>query len=49
MNPICLHAEQVDRTMSKFVHTHWSAKDGVPDDFYAIAQTTGGFLWFATM
>jgi hypothetical protein len=44
MNPGCLHAEQVDRTIGQFVHTSWSAKDGAPGDVYALAQTTDGFL-----
>jgi hypothetical protein len=44
MNPVCLHAEQVDRTIGQFVHTSWSAKDGAPGDVYALAQTTDGFL-----
>jgi hypothetical protein len=26
-----------------------SAKDGVPGDIYALAQTTDGFLWLGTM
>jgi hypothetical protein len=37
-----LHAEQVNRTISQFVHTNWSAKDGAPGDVYALAQTTNG-------
>jgi PAS domain S-box-containing protein len=49
MNPGCLHAEQVDRTIGQFVHTSWSAKDGAPGDVYALAQTTDGFLWLGTM
>jgi ligand-binding sensor domain-containing protein len=49
MNPGCLHAEQVDRTIGQFVHTSWSAKDGVPGAVYALAQTTDGFLWLGTM
>src|ERR1700743_494309 len=49
MNPGCLHAEQVDRTVGQYVHTSWSAKDGVPGDVYALAQTTDGFLWLGTV
>jgi ligand-binding sensor domain-containing protein len=49
MNPGCLHAEQVDRTIGQFVHTSWTAKDGAPGDVYALAQTTDGFLWLGTM
>jgi hypothetical protein len=49
MNLGCLHAEQVDRTIGQLLHTNWSAKDGVPGDVYAHAQTTDGFVWRWTM
>ena len=34
-----------DRSMSQFLHTAWTAKDGAPSSVQALAQTTDGFLW----
>lgn len=44
--PLC--AQAGDRTIGQFVHTAWSAKDGLPA-VYALAQATDGFLWLGTM
>ena len=43
-----LHAGAGDRTISQFVHTAWSAKDGAPGNITALAQTADGFLWLGT-
>jgi signal transduction histidine kinase/ligand-binding sensor domain-containing protein len=43
-----LFASTNDRTIHQFVHTAWTAKDGVPSDIWNIAQTTDGFLWLGT-
>jgi ligand-binding sensor domain-containing protein len=42
-----LRAQASDRTIAQFVHTGWTAKDGVPG-VVALAQTTDGFLWLGT-
>lgn len=42
------HAQTSDRTISQFVHTAWTAKDGAPGNIFALAQTTDGFLWLGT-
>ena len=33
------------RTITQYVHTAWTAKDGAPADVRALAQTTDGYLW----
>jgi hypothetical protein len=47
--PAPLLASANDRTISQFVHTAWTAKDGVPGNIAALAQTTDGFLWLGTL
>lgn len=37
-----------DRSIAQFVHTAWTAKNGVPANISALAQTTDGFLWLGT-
>jgi signal transduction histidine kinase/ligand-binding sensor domain-containing protein len=38
-----------DRAMSQYVHDRWGSEQGFPKGpVYAIAQTTDGYLWFAT-
>jgi ligand-binding sensor domain-containing protein len=34
-----------DRSMSQFLHTASTAKDGAPSHVWALAQSTDGFLW----
>jgi signal transduction histidine kinase/ligand-binding sensor domain-containing protein len=46
--PAPVLANPSDRTIGQFVHTAWTAKDGVPANISAIAQTTDGFLWLGT-
>src|SRR5580692_4281567 len=46
--PAMASADAGDRTLSQFVHTSWTAKDGVPANITDIAQTTDGFLWLGT-
>ncbi len=46
--PAPLLANAGDRTLSQFVHTSWTAKDGVPASIVDIAQTADGFLWLGT-
>ncbi|HKS83324.1 MAG TPA: two-component regulator propeller domain-containing protein [Candidatus Acidoferrales bacterium] len=41
-------AQTSDRTISQFVHTAWTAKEGAPGDVYAIAQTKDGYLWIGS-
>ena len=36
------------RSLNQFHHTAWTAKDGVPGQITALAQTKGGYLWLAT-
>jgi ligand-binding sensor domain-containing protein len=35
-------------SISQFMHTAWTAKDGAPSGVVALAQTTDGFLWLGT-
>jgi len=37
-----------DRTLSELHHTSWTAKDGVPGEISALAQTSDGYLWLGT-
>lgn len=37
-----------DRGLSRFEHTHWTTKEGVPGQVSHLAQTTDGYLWLAT-
>jgi signal transduction histidine kinase/ligand-binding sensor domain-containing protein len=37
-----------ERTLSELNHTGWTAKDGVPGEVLALAQTTDGYLWLGT-
>jgi len=48
MAPAPIFGDASDRTLSQFVHTAWTAKDGVPANVVDIAQTTDGFLWLGT-
>lgn len=34
------------RSVSDYEHTVWTKRDGAPQDTWAIAQTTDGWLWF---
>jgi signal transduction histidine kinase/ligand-binding sensor domain-containing protein len=47
---ICQHAFGIDRDvrLDQLSHTAWTAKDGVPTDVRAIAQTSDGALWIGT-
>src|SRR5258708_13541925 len=36
------------KRVSQFMHTSWTAKDGVPGPVRAIAQTSDGYLWLGT-
>jgi len=38
----------IDRGISQFMHTAWTAKDGAPSGVVSMAQTTDGFLWLGT-
>jgi signal transduction histidine kinase/ligand-binding sensor domain-containing protein len=48
LTPASVFAQTTDRTIGQFVHTAWTAKDGVPANIWDIAQTTDGFLWLGT-
>jgi signal transduction histidine kinase/ligand-binding sensor domain-containing protein len=48
MAPAPIFGDASDRTISQFVHTAWTAKDGVPANIVDIAQTADGFLWLGT-
>lgn len=37
-----------DRLLSQLNHASWTAKDGVPGEVLALAQTTDGYLWLGT-
>ena len=37
-----------DRTLSELNHTSWTAKDGIPGEVRALAQTDDGYLWLGT-
>jgi len=37
-----------DRDLSRFEHTSWTAKEGVPGQVSGLAQTADGYLWLAT-
>lgn len=39
------YASVRERTITQFVHTAWSEKDGAPGNIRALAQTPDGFLW----
>ncbi|MGA2851022.1 MAG: two-component regulator propeller domain-containing protein [Terracidiphilus sp.] len=45
--PAMASADAGDRTLSQFVHTSWSARDGIPGQVSSIAQTNDGYLWLA--
>lgn len=36
------------RTITQYVHTAWTARDGAPTSIRALAQTTDGYLWIGT-
>ncbi len=36
------------KSITQFVHTSWTEKDGAPGRIMAIAQTTDGYLWLGT-
>src|SRR5579863_7590754 len=46
--PATASADASDRTIGQFVHTAWTAKDGVPPNITDLAQTADGFLWLGT-
>lgn len=37
-----------DRRVDQLYHTSWTMKDGAPNEIFAIAQTTDGYLWLGT-
>lgn len=41
-------AEDDSRGTAEFDHAYWKARDGLPGQVSALAQTTDGFLWMAT-
>ena len=41
-------AMESDRAMAQYLHTAWTAKEGVPRDIRAITQTADGSLWLAS-
>jgi len=43
-----LHALDLNKSISQFTHTSWSAKDGIPGPVRAIAQTADGYLWLGS-
>jgi len=36
------------KSITQFVHTAWTEKDGAPSDIVAITQTKDGYLWLGT-
>src|SRR5271170_4235168 len=36
------------KSITQFVHTAWTDKDGAPADIEAITQTKDGYLWLGT-
>lgn len=36
------------KTITQFVHTAWTEKDGAPNSVRALAQTADGYLWIGT-
>src|SRR5262245_57301872 len=36
------------KSITQFVHTSWTDKDGAPSKILALAQTTDGYLWLGT-
>ena len=36
------------KTITQFVHTSWTEKDGAPTGVLSLAQTTDGYLWIGT-
>ena len=45
---ILARALDPDKKISQFMHTSWSAKEGIPGPVRAIAQTPDGYLWLGT-
>src|SRR5215475_7983937 len=37
-----------NKLISQFIHTAWTANDGIPGPVRAIAQTPDGYLWLGT-
>jgi ligand-binding sensor domain-containing protein/signal transduction histidine kinase len=38
-----------ERPLSQYVHDHWTAKDGLPQNaIYSLLQSRDGYLWFGT-
>ena len=37
-----------EKSITQFVHTAWTEKDGAPADIEAITQTKNGYLWLGT-
>ena len=46
--PSATAAPSRQRTLSELNHTSWTAKDGVPGEVFALAQTADGYLWLGT-
>ncbi len=46
----CLPIQAIDRDrrLDQLYHTSWTMKDGAPNEIFAIAQTTDGYLWLGT-
>jgi signal transduction histidine kinase/ligand-binding sensor domain-containing protein len=45
---VCCSAQDWERTIAQFQHTAWGAKEGAPDQIFALAQTEDGYLWIGT-
>ena len=41
-------AQQSNETLTQFVHTAWTERDGAPKGIQAITQTPDGYLWLGT-
>src|SRR5579863_1417692 len=44
----CAAAFESDRSITQFVHTAWSAKEGAPNVVGELAQTSDGYIWLGT-
>jgi signal transduction histidine kinase/ligand-binding sensor domain-containing protein len=42
------YALNPQKTITQFVHTSWTEKDGAPTGIRALAQTADGYLWLGT-
>src|SRR5258707_12918750 len=43
-----VHALDLQKSITQFTHTSWSATEGLPGEVWAIAQTPDGYLWLGT-